>query len=233
MAKFLLVLTLQTYGSEAQRRKRLLPPATLEYLRRTPEQRQGAMNLVFACQKEIDADADDADAGLTLVHMTLDAFAMENAARRGGLILFFQQLHSLMYSEAFLPCPRAVNVAQYLASAKSNATCLHACLHALATGRTTTSMVPVKREQWTLPMLATDCIFKVWNPQKTDTSMSFLATILDSCDPSVAATRFRQLGPGFEGAVPMCTVAKYIADGWLRVGAGAFLPPGLFLWNCR
>ena len=37
---------------------------------------------------------------------------------------------------------------------------------------------------------------------------------------------------GFEGAVPMCTVAKYIADGWLRVSAGAFLPPGLFLWNC-
>ena len=80
-----------------------------------------------------------------------------------------------------------MNVPQYLAAVKTSTMCLHACLHALATGRTTNSAVPVKRKQWTLPMLATDCIFKVWNPKKTDTSMAFLATLLDSCDPSVAA----------------------------------------------
>lgn len=180
------------FGSVGEKQARFLPRSTQHYLDRTAQDcfPPQAINVVVTFKKQGGCGPE-----FTQFDGTFDSTAGQEPVACGKLVQLFLLLHPIMKGDAFTPAPVATNMEQLLSAAHKDTTLMSRCLHALTTARPTVSRkVQVKDKAWLLPYIAKELMCKAMNPRKTDCAMSFLATLLDSCDMSVLQTRFRQIG---------------------------------------
>lgn len=160
--------------------KRLLPQSTLDFFTLGDALGQQSINVVVTLRKrgecggkflQFDGTFDAGESykwlipteiGLAKEKFTRQLFsqtdliipsgtANQEPVARGKLVQLFALLHPIMSKDAYVPSSRAVNMQQALRAARTDTTLMAKCLHALSTGRPTTSNVPVNDKAWFLP----------------------------------------------------------------------------------